>query len=194
MDTSIIIPDGYPYEGVKLEKIITSESVQNRVSEIGKEISEMYHGKVPIIIGVLNGAFLFMADLVRSLNLQFEVDFIKIDSYGDGTKSSGTVRLLKDISADITGRDVIIVEDIVDTGLSLKFLKSRMEEASPNSLRFVTFLLKPDIASTDVKIDWVGFNINDRFVVGYGLDLKQIYRGLPAVYAINEDGKNSEKK
>ena len=189
MDTSIIIPDGYPYEGVKLEEIIASESIQNRVSEIGKEISEMYHGKVPIIIGVLNGAFLFMADLVRSLNLQFEVDFIKIDSYGDGTKSSGTVRLLKDISADITGRDVIIVEDIVDTGLSLKFLKSRMEEASPNSLRFVTFLLKPDIASTDVKIDWVGFNINDRFVVGYGLDLKQIYRGLPAVYAINEDEK-----
>ena len=189
MDTSIIIPDGYPYEGVKLEEIIASESIQNRVSEIGKEISEMYHGKVPIIIGVLNGAFLFMADLVRSLNLQFEVDFIKIDSYGDGTKSSGTVRLLKDISADITGRDVIIVEDIVDTGLSLKFLKNRMEEASPNSLRFVTFLLKPDIASTDVKIDWVGFNIDDRFVVGYGLDLKQIYRGLPAVYAINEDGK-----
>lgn len=187
MDTSIIIPDGYPYEGVKLEEIIASESIQNRVSEIGKEISEMYHGKVPIIIGVLNGAFLFMADLVRSLNLQFEVDFIKIDSYGDGTKSSGTVRLLKDISADITNRDIILIEDIVDTGLSLKFLKKRFEDAAPHSLAFVTLLHKPHTSKIDFEIDYIGFEIGNEFVVGYGLDYEQKLRGLPSIYTLTED-------
>jgi len=181
MDTSIIIPEGFPYAGNNLEEIISPDSVQQRVGEIGREISGMYQGKVPIIIGVLNGAFLFMADLVRHLDIQFEVDFIKIDSYGDGTKSSGTVRLLKDISADITDRDVIVVEE--------NFLKHRMEEASPKSLRFATFLYKPDVASTELEIDWTGFSIEDRFVVGYGLDLKQIYRGLPGIYAVNEEGK-----
>ena len=187
MGTGIIVPEGYPHSGDQLDEIISPDQVQKRVGEIGQEISVKYKGKVPIIIGVLNGAFLFMADLVRSLSIQFEVDFIKIDSYGDNTMSSGTVRLLKDISADITGRDVIIVEDIVDTGLSLNFLKHRMEEASPKSLSFVTFLYKPDVASQDLSIDWVGFNIDDHYVVGYGLDLKQIYRGLPGIYTVSKE-------
>jgi len=189
MGSGIIIPEGYPFSGIELEEIISPDLVQQRVQQIGMEMSELYQGKVPIIIGVLNGAFLFMADLIRHLNIQFEIDFIKIDSYGNSTKSSGTVRLLKDISADITGRHVIVVEDIVDTGLSLKFLKRRMEEAGPKSLRFATFLYKTDVASPEAKIDWAGFNIDDHFVVGYGLDLKQIYRGLPGIYAINEDAK-----
>ena len=187
MGTGIIIPAGYPHAGEQLEEIISPDLLQKRVNEIGQEISVKYKGKVPIIIGVLNGAFLFMADLVRNLSIQFEVDFIKIDSYGDNTMSSGTVRLLKDISANITGRDVIIVEDIVDTGLSLNFLKHRMEEASPKSLRFATCLYKPDVASQDLSIDWVGFNIDDNYVVGYGLDLKQIYRGLPGIYAVSKE-------
>ena len=187
MDTSLTVSAGYPFIGDQLEEIISPDIVQHRVNEIGREISEMYKGKVPIIIGVLNGAFIFMADLIRNLRIQFEVDFIKIDSYGDNTMSSGTVRLLKDISADITGRDVIVVEDIVDTGLSLNFLKHRMEEASPKSLSFVTFLYKPDVASQDLSIDWVGFKIDDHYVVGYGLDLKQIYRGLPGIYAVNKE-------
>ena len=187
MGTGIIVPEGYPYAGNQLEEIISPTLLQKRVNEIGQEISVKYKGKVPIIIGVLNGAFLFMADLVRNLSIQFEVDFIKIDSYGDNTMSSGTVRLLKDISADITGRDVIVVEDIVDTGLSLNFLKHRMEEASPKSLSFATCLYKPDVASQDLSIDWVGFKIDDHYVVGYGLDLRQIYRGLPGIYAVNKD-------
>ena len=187
MGPIITIPNGYPHSGEQLQEIISPDLLQNRVIEIGREISKKYKGKVPIIIGVLNGAFLFMADLVRSLNIQFEVDFIKIDSYGDNTKSTGTVRLLKDISADITGRDVIVVEDIVDTGLSLNFLKHRMEEASPKSLRFATCLYKPKVSSLDLSIDWIGFNIDDHYVVGYGLDLKQIYRGLPGIYAINKE-------
>ena len=186
MDTGIIVPEGYPHTGQQLEEIISPDLVQKRVCEIGQEISVKYKGKVPIIIGVLNGAFIFMADLIRNLRIQFEVDFIKIDSYGDNTMSSGTVRLLKDISADITGRDVIVVEDIVDTGLSLNFLKHRMEEASPKSLSFVTCLYKPNVSSEDLSIDWVGFNIDDHYVVGYGLDLKQIYRGLPGIYAVSK--------
>ena len=134
---------------------------------------------------MLNGAILFMADLIRNLDIEFEVDFIKIDSYGDDTKSTGTVRLLKDISANLTGRHVIVVEDIVDTGISLTFLKHRIEEAGPKSLKFVTCLHKKDVAKLDFNIDWIGFNIDERYFVGYGLDLKQIFRGLPGIYAIN---------
>lgn len=187
MARELVIPTGYPFSGKRLIEIIDQKSLQKRVKEIGYEISNIYIDKTPIIIGVLNGAFLFMADLVRNLNIQFEVDFIKIDSYGDNIKSSGTVRLLKDISTNITDRHVIIVEDIVDTGLSLNFLINRMKEASPSSLRFATFLYKPDVASKDLSIDWIGFNIDDHFVVGYGLDLKQIYRGLPGIYAVNKE-------
>ena len=184
----LTVPMGYPYEGHTLDRVISPEALQNRVHEIGCEISDHYQGKIPIIIGVLNGAFLFLADLVRNLNIEFEIDFIKIDSYGNNTSSSGTVRLIKDISADITNRHVIIVEDIVDTGLSLTFLKHRMEEAEPKSLKFVTCLYKPEIAKHNFKIDWIGFNIDKRYFVGYGLDLKQIFRGLPAIYAIDMKG------
>ena len=189
MDSNVIMPEYYPFTDIELEEIISSQLVQKRVEEIGKEISALYKDKVPIIIGVLNGAFLFMADLVKNLHFQFEVDFIKIDSYGNDIKSSGTVKLLKDISANITGRHVLVIEDIVDTGLSLKFLKSRMEDADPKSLRFATFLYKPDVASTEINIDWIGFEIDDRFVVGYGLDYKQLYRGLPGIHALNKDVK-----
>ena len=185
MDTEIIIPEGYPFAGKRMIEVISPKLLQSRINIIGKEISKHYQNKIPIIIGVLNGAFLFMADLVRNLDIEYEVDFIKIDSYGNNTKSSGTIRLLKDISADITNRHVIIVEDIVDTGLSLTFLKHRMEEADPKTLNFATCLYKPKIAKHDFKIDWIGFNIDERYFVGYGLDLKQIFRGLPGIYAIN---------
>ena len=191
MGSVLIIPEGYPFAGCTLDEIISPQQVQKRVAEIGCDISEKYREKIPIIIGVLNGAFIFMADLIRNLDIEFELDFIKIDSYGDGTQSSGTVRLLKDISADITNRHVIVIEDIVDTGLSLKFLKHRMEDASPKSICFASFLYKPQVASKDVKIDWIGFNIDDQYVVGYGLDLKQIFRGLPGIYAINSEIKNN---
>ena len=185
MGSGIIIPKGYPFAGCTLNEIISPQQVQKRVTEIGCDISEKYREKVPIIIGVLNGAFIFMADLIRNLDIEFEVDFIKIDSYGDATQSTGTVRLLKDISADITNRHVIIVEDIVDTGLSLSFLRHRMQEAGPKSLKFVTCLYKSEVAKLDFDIDWIGFTIDERYYVGYGLDLKQIFRGLPSIYAVN---------
>ena len=185
MGINIIIPKGYPYAGEQLVEVISPRTLQERIKIIGKEISQHYKNNIPIIIGVLNGAFIFFADLVRTLDIEFEIDFIKIDSYGSSTKSSGTIRLLKDISADITGRHVIIVEDIVDTGLSLAFLKNRIKEAKPKSLKFVTCLYKTKNGKVEFDIDWIGFNIDQRYFVGYGLDLNQIYRGLPGIYTIN---------
>ena len=186
MDKKIIIPRGYPFEGKELVEVISPDDIRRRNSEIGREISDEYKDKVPIIIGVLNGAFLFMADLVRNLNIEYEVDFIKISSYENAVKSSGTVRLLKDISANITNRDVIIIEDIVDTGLSLSFLKNRLEQACPLSIKVAAFLYKSELAKLDFNIDWIGFNIDERYYVGYGLDLRQSFRGLPGIYTIND--------
>ncbi len=182
----LTIPEGYPNEGKILQELIPKKDLDMRIKELAADISSNYNGRIPIIIGVLNGSFLFMADLVRNLTIDFEVDFIKITSYGSATSSSGTVRLLKDISADITGRDVIIVEDIVDTGLSLTFLKNRLETAEPKSLAFVTCLYKPEIAKHDFAIDYIAFNIKNRYVVGYGLDLDQKFRGLSSIYAFKE--------
>ncbi|MCH7575199.1 MAG: hypoxanthine phosphoribosyltransferase [Candidatus Marinimicrobia bacterium] len=166
--------------------MITRDAIQDRVREMAAEISGRYAARGPIIIGILNGSFIFMADLVRALQIPFEVDFIKLSSYGSETSSSGTVRLLKDISADITGRDVIVVEDIIDTGLTINFLRRRLEEAGPTSVSFVTLLLKDDVAKLDFTIDHVGFKIPNRYVVGYGLDIDQQMRGLDAIYALKE--------
>jgi len=171
----------------KLTELISEREIKKRISEIAENISRIYKGKIPIIIGVLNGSFLFLADIVRELDIEYEVDFIKISSYGNSNTTSGTVRLLKDISADITGRDIILIEDIVDTGLSLNFLKKRFEDAAPNSLAFVTLLHKPHTSKIDFIIDHIGFEIGDEFVVGYGLDYKQKLRGLPSIYTLTKD-------
>jgi len=182
----ITIPENYRYAGKRLEEIISQREIDHRIKEIAGEISTRYDGNIPIIIGVLNGSFLFLADLVRHLTIDFEIDFLKIASYGNSTKSSGTVRLLKHISSDISGRDVIVVEDIVDTGLSLTFLKHRLEEAGPSSVSFATCLYKPEIARHDFDIDYIGFNIENQFVVGYGLDIDQKFRGLSSIYAFKK--------
>ena len=171
----------------KLTELISEDVIKKRISEIATDISKNYEGRIPIIIGVLNGAFLFMADIVRELDVEYEVDFIKISSYGNAKNTSGTVRLLKDISADITGRDILLIEDIVDTGLSLRFLKKRFEDAEPNSLAFVTLLHKPHTSKIDFEIDYIGFEIGNEFVVGYGLDYEQKLRGLPSIYTLTED-------
>ena len=177
---------GGPFGGRGLELMISRDAIQNRISEMAADISGKYAERGPIIIGILNGSFIFMADLVRALNIPFEVDFIKLSSYGSETSSSGTVRLLKDISADITGRDVIVVEDIIDTGLTINFLRRRLEEAGPTSVSFVTLLLKDEVAKLDFPIDHIGFKIPNRYVVGYGLDIDQQMRGLDAIYALKE--------
>ena len=163
----------------KLIELISEKQIKNKVEEIAASISKFYDGEAPILIG----SFIFCADLVRALDIDCEIDFIKVTSY-KGTQSKGTVRLRKDISAIITDRHVIIVEDIIDSGLTIKFIRDRMHEAGPKSVAIVTLLLKPDIAKLDFDIDWVGFEIPPEFVVGYGLDYDQKLRNLRGVYRL----------
>ena len=167
----------------KLTELISENQIQDKVKEIAADISQKYSGEAPILIGILNGSFIFCADLIRELDIDCEIDFIKVSSYM-GTESVGTVKLRKDISADITNRHVIIVEDIIDSGITIKFIKDRMLEAGPKSVAIVTLLMKPDIAKLDFKIDCVGFEIPPEFVVGYGLDYDQLYRNLKAIYCL----------
>ena len=169
--------------GYNLTPIVSHDKIQSRLKEIADAISEKYKEEVPIFIGVLNGSFIVMADLLRYMSIDCEMDFIKVSSYTK-TESTGTVRLLKDISADITDRHVIIVEDIIDSGLTISFLKERLKGASPKSLSFVTLLMKPDITSIDFPIDYIGFEIPAEFVVGYGLDYNQKLRHLPGIYRL----------
>jgi len=165
--------------------LFSKDDIKKRVSEIGQAVSNEFKGKDPIFIGVLNGSFMFMADLLRSLNIDCEMDFIKIRSYV-GKSSSGTIQLIKDISADVTNRNVILVEDIIDSGHTIHFLRDRLTGASPKSISIITFLIKPDIANLDFSVDFIGFEIPPDFVVGYGLDYNQKLRHLDAIYRLDE--------
>ena len=166
--------------------LLSKEEIRNKVRELGKQISKDYAGLCPILIGVLNGSFIFCADLFREISIDCEVDVIKISSYGEGTETSGVIKLKKDIDANLQGRHVIVVEDIVDSGYSINYLRERIERVRPKSLKFVSLLVKEDTARTEYKIDYVGFNIPNRFVVGYGLDFAQKFRNLPAIYVMDE--------
>tara|TARA_B100000131_G_C18073347_1_gene595388 strand:+ start:277 stop:831 length:555 start_codon:yes stop_codon:yes gene_type:complete len=168
-----------------LKLLISKSDINYKVKNISRELTKKFKDKNPIVICVLNGAFIFFADLVRNLDFDFEIDFIKLSSYGSKMKSSGTVRMIKDISADVTNRDVIIVEDIIDTGLTINYLRKRMLDAGVNSISFATCLLKKrKTYKFDFKIDYIGFKIPDRFVIGYGLDLDQRFRGLDSIYTL----------
>ncbi len=169
--------------GFNLKPLLSPDDIQNRLKEMADDISKRFASEVPIFIGVLNGSFIVMADLLRYMCIDCEMDFIKVSSYAK-TESTGTVRLLKDISADITDRHVVIVEDIIDSGLTISFLKERLEGASPKSLTFLTLLMKPEITSVDFPIDYIGFEIPPEFVVGYGLDYDQKLRHLPGIYRL----------
>jgi len=161
------------------------EVLDERITEMGREISAEYAGRTPILISVLNGAFMFTADLMRAIDIDCEVDFIKLSSYGDEKVSSGQVRELKSIDADLDGRDVIVVEDIVDTGLSMQFMLNRLAGLNPASVRVATLLHKPSSTEPDLRLDYVGFEIPDLFVIGYGLDYGQIARNLPDIYILD---------
>ncbi len=171
--------------GYEMSILISEKEIQSRITEIARDLSNKFKGEVPILIGVLNGSFIFISDLMRKMTIDCEMDFIKMSSYA-GKESVGTVTLLKDISANITGRHVIIVEDIIDSGLTIKFLRDRLQGALPKSVSIVTLLLKPDIANLDFKVDYVGFEIPPEFVVGYGLDYNQKLRHLPEIYRLEE--------
>jgi len=174
------------YSGQELEELLSQHQIQDRVEALGKKISLDYSGRTPILIGVLNGSVFFLSDLARHITTNCEIDFIKISSYYGEIKSSGTVRLIKDISCMVTDRDVIIVEDIIDSGLTAKFIKQRLLESEPASVAFATLLLKPEIVDIPFKIEYVGFEIPNRFVVGYGLDIDQKMRNLPSIWAFPE--------
>jgi hypoxanthine phosphoribosyltransferase len=163
------------------ETIVEAEDLQARVRELAAEISRDYAGRELLLLGVLKGAVFFLADLVRQLDLPCELDFMAVSSYGSSTDSSGVVRILKDLDAPIEGKDVLIVEDIVDSGLTLNYLLRNLRGRDPRSLEVCALLVKPERAKIDLSIRYVGFEIPNRYVVGYGLDLDQRYRNLPYV-------------
>jgi len=168
--------------GADLEKVlITEEEIHARLDELAVLIAERYQGKDLLLVGVLKGAVMVMADLMRALPITAPVDWMAVSSYGSGTKSSGVVRILKDLDTDISGRHVLIVEDIVDSGLTLSWIRSNLESRHPASVEICTLLRKPDAAKVEVDVTWVGFDIPNEFVVGYGLDYDEAYRGLRCV-------------
>jgi hypoxanthine phosphoribosyltransferase len=168
-------------EDAVTETLIDEESLQRRIRELGEEISADYAGKDLLLIGVLKGAVFFMSDLMRSLAIPCEIDFMAISSYGDSTDSSGVVRILKDLDINIEGRDVLVVEDIIDSGLTLSYLMRNLEAREPASLEICALLTKPERREIDVPVRYVGFEIPNRFVIGYGLDFGERYRNLPYV-------------
>ena len=169
---------------------LTEQEIQKRIKELAEQISLEYAGRTPIFIGVLNGAFIFLSDLIKNVSINCEVDFFKLSSYGDSKISSGNVRLLKELNCDVNGRDIIIVEDIVDSGLSIKYIEEIFSKHTPKSMKVCSLLMKPDSLKYDVKIDYIGFKIPGKFVIGYGLDYAQKYRNLRSIYALSD---NSEK-
>jgi hypoxanthine phosphoribosyltransferase len=164
--------------------LVEADDLQDRVRELGAEISADYEGRDLIMIGVLKGAVLFMADLMRELEVPCEIDFMAVSSYGSATDSSGVVRILKDLEASIEGRDVLLVEDIVDSGLTLHYLLKSLGARDPRSLEVCALLTKPERRRVDLPIKYVGFEIPNRFAIGYGLDHAQRYRNLPYVAAL----------
>jgi len=165
---------------------LSEDKILERVKEMGEEISKDYKGKTPVFIGVLNGAFIFLTDLIKNISIDCEIDFFKLSSYGDAKISSGKVKLLKELNCDVEGRDIIIVEDIVDSGLSIRFIEDLMQQHKPTSMRVASLLVKPDSLRYDVKIHYIGFNIPSKFVIGYGLDYAQKYRNLRTIYTLSE--------
>ena len=161
--------------------LVSAEDLQRRVVELGEEITRDYRGRELLLIGVLKGAVFFLSDLMRYIDIPVEVDFMAVASYGSATDSSGVVRILKDLDAAIEGRDVLIVEDIVDSGLTLQYLLRNLGSRNPRTLEVCAFLTKPERRKVDLPTRYVGFEIPDRFVVGYGLDYAERYRNLPFV-------------
>ncbi len=167
---------------MEIEKILLNEDqISARVRELGQKISADYAGKDLLVVGILKGAFIFMSDLVRQISIPVEVDFMATSSYGQSTQTSGVVKVLKDLDTPIEGRHVLIVEDIIDSGLTLSYLTEILRSRKPESIRVAVLLDKPERRRTSLAADYVGFTIPDEFVVGYGLDFDSKYRGLPYV-------------
>ena len=161
--------------------VVGEDELHARIAELGKEITEDYQGRAPLLVGVLKGAFVFMSDLARHIDLPVEVDFMSVASYGSSTKTSGIVRIVKDLDLELVDRHVLIVEDIVDSGLTLRWLRRNLASRNPASIEVCALLVKEGLQREDPDLKYVGFKIPADFVVGYGLDVDQRYRNLPAV-------------
>lgn len=167
--------------------LITEEQIRQRVAELGAQISQEYDGLNPLLICVLKGGYVFLADLTRALTIRHGVDFMAISSYGNATRSSGVVRILKDLDRDITGRHILIVEDIIDTGRTLSYLLENLGVRNPASVRLCSLLNKRSRREVDLHVDYVGFEIGDEFVIGYGLDFAENYRNLPYIAVLKPE-------
>lgn len=170
--------------GDRFAEMISERRIKSAVRRLAFEIDRDARGTVPVFIGVLNGSFIFFADLIREIRVPCEVDFLKLSSYGDAKITSGNVRLLKDLNCQVQGRDIIIVEDIVDTGLSVEYIRHLIEPQNPRTLKVVTLLYKADSVKPGTHVDYIGFRIPSDFVIGYGLDYSQRERNLKAVYRL----------
>jgi hypoxanthine phosphoribosyltransferase len=169
------------------EVLIPSFEIQEKVRELGERITEDYRGERPLLVGVLRGAVIVLGDLMRNIDLPCEIDFMDISSYGTGTSSSGVVRILKDLQEDITGKHVLIVEDIIDTGLTLSYLKRSLLARKPASLEICALLSKPSRRRVELEVRYLGFEVPDEFVVGYGLDFAGAYRNLPDICVLRPE-------
>jgi len=168
--------------------LVPSDNIQEKVRELGERITQDYRGEKLLLVGILRGAVVFLSDLMRHLQLPCEIDFMDISSYGTGTQSSGVVRILKDLEEDITGRHVLIVEDIVDTGLTLSYLRRTLLQRRPDSLEICALLTKPSRRQVDLSVKYLGFEVPDEFVIGYGIDYAGAYRNLPDIRVLARDG------
>lgn len=177
---------------MKKEILFTRDVIEKRVRELARVISHEYRGRDLIVIGVLKGAFIFMADLIRSMSIPCRVDFVRLASYGSGTASTGKVLLTKDLDTSIKGKDVLIVEDIIDTGCTLSFLVNWLNERDPRTLKVCAFLDKKGRRKVSFEADYVGFSIEDGFVVGYGLDFNEMSRFFPDVWLVSELGEGEQ--
>ena len=173
--------DAKHVESDLVEVLYTEDQIQQRLSELAREVEKDYDGKDILLVGVLKGAVMVMADLARALDRHVEMDWMAVTSYGSGTKSSGVVRILKDLDTDVAGRNVLIVEDVVDTGLTLSWLVANLQSRGPASVRIAALLRKPDAMQMEIDVDYVGFDIPNSFVVGYGLDYAEKYRNLRCI-------------
>lgn len=171
-----------------LERIlITQEEIQEKVKQLGAQISKDYKGKNPVLICILKGGIIFLSDLLKNITTHVQIDFMALSSYGDSTKSSGVVKIKKDIDVDLLDRDVIIIEDIVDSGLTLKYIDEYFLQHKPASIKICALLDKPEAHKIDIKIDYLGFEVGNEFVVGYGLDYSQKYRNLPYIGILKKE-------
>jgi len=170
-----------------IETLISADTLTARIAELGEEITRAYEGKDLVCVGVLKGSVPFIADLIRQIRLPLAVDYLGLSSYGGGTQSSGVVRITSDLSKPIEGKDVLVVEDIVDTGLTISYLRENFETRHPRSVKVCTLLHKPSQTKIPVDLDYVGFTVPNKFVIGYGLDFDEFYRNLPYIGVLKPD-------